>query len=70
MIENCSRSEVKEWNYEEGNGAIHTYIWLKDHDYVVILKNYKDGQLRLKTAYYIDFPHKRRKLEKKYNNRI
>jgi len=47
-----------------------TYLWLKDFDFLVLMKKYRDGSRRLITSYFIDYPHKRRKLEKKYNKRI
>jgi len=34
------------------------------------MKKYKDGGRRIKTSYYVDYPHESRKLEKKYLKRI
>jgi hypothetical protein len=70
MIDNSRQPEVLAWDYEEGDRTVKTYIWLKDHDFLVLLKKYKDGRRRLLTAYYIDQPHYRRKLEKKYKRRV
>ena len=70
MISNSEKHEVWAWDYKEGDGSIKTYIWLKDFDFLVLMKKYPDGSRRLITSYYIDYPHKRRKLEKKYRRRI
>jgi len=70
MLDNLSEPEVLHWDYEEGNKDIHTYVWLKDHDYLIVMKKYKDGNRRLITAYYLDYDHTRRKLLKKYESRI
>jgi hypothetical protein len=69
-IENSSKPEVLAWDYKEGGGSINTYLWLRDFDFLVLMKKYRDGSRRLITSYFVDFPHKRRKLEKKYNKRI
>jgi len=65
-----SRPEIRDWDFEEGDGKIHTYIQLLGWDFVVILKKYPDGRRRLVSAYCIDFEHKRQKLQKKYENRL
>lgn len=70
MIEHPDESEIIDWDYLEGSGNIHTYVWLKEHDFVVIMKKYKDGRRRLVTAHYIDYPNKKRKLASKYEKRI
>ncbi|OPL19061.1 MAG: hypothetical protein AVO35_12705 [Candidatus Aegiribacteria sp. MLS_C] len=61
---------VLAWDYEEAKNTIHTYVWLVDWDYLIIMKKYPDETRRLITAHCILYPHKKRKLEKKYNNRI
>ncbi len=70
LIENAEKSEVLAWDYEEGNGSIKTYSWLKDLDFVVIMKKYPDGKRRLITAFYVDSEYKRRDFENKYKKRI
>jgi len=70
LIEHPDESEIIDWDYLEGSGNIHTYVWLKEHDFVVIMKKYKDGRRRLVTAHYIDYPNKKRKLASKYEKRI
>lgn len=70
MLDNDNEPEVLGWDYEEGDRSIRTYVWLKDYDYLVIMKKYKDGARRLITSYYIDYAHKKRKLTKKYHKRL
>ena len=70
LIENPERQEVIWWDYREASGDIHTYIWLKEYDFVVVMKKYRDGKRRLISAFHISYSHTRRSLEKKYNRRI
>jgi hypothetical protein len=70
MLDNADKLEILDWDYEEGDGTIKTYVWLKDNDYLTILKKYPDGRRRLITSFWIDYQNTRRKLEKKYENRI
>jgi hypothetical protein len=70
LIEHPEDSEVLAWDYEEGNKDIHSYVWLKNHDYVVVLKKYKDGRRRIITAYWIDYEHKRKDLLRKYQQKV
>lgn len=70
MLDNLGQPEILDWDYEEGNGGIHTYVWLKDFDYLIVMKKYPNGQRRLITAYYLDYENTRRKLLKKYERRM
>jgi hypothetical protein len=70
MIENSLQPEVLAWDYREGDGDIHTYVWLKDRDFVVIMKKYRNGRRRLITSFYVDEDYKRRDFERKYAERI
>ena len=70
MLDNPDKPEVLAWDYKEGDRSIKTYVWLKDYDYLVLLKKYRNGGRRLVTSYYIDYPHKRRMLERKYSQRV
>jgi hypothetical protein len=70
MIENAREDEILAWDYMEAKGKVNTYIWLKDYDFLVLMKKYPDGRRRLLTSFYIDYPNYRRKLEKKYARRI
>lgn len=55
---------------EQTGVSIHTYVWLKDLDYLIVMKKYPNGQRRLITAYYVDYENTRRKLRKKYEGRV
>jgi len=69
-LDSIPRFEILNWDYEEGDGVIHTYVWLKDYDYLVILKKYKDSSRRLITAYWIEYENYKKKLRNKYERRI
>lgn len=70
LIENLDEKEVVSWDYIEGNKKIRTYIWLRDHDYVVILEKGKNNIAFIITAFYVDGESRRRNLKKKYEQRI
>lgn len=70
LIENATQPVVLAWDYQEGNGDIHTYVWLKDSDFVVIMKKYPDGRRRLITSFYVDKDYKRQDFERKYAKRL
>ena len=70
MIDHSDKPEVFAWDYKESSGDIRTYVWLKNYDFLVLMKMYPNGRRRLITSYYVDHGHKRRKLEKKYAKRI
>lgn len=70
MLDNLSEPDILHWDYQEGDKDIHTYVWLKELDYLIVMKKYKDGRRRLITAYYLDYEHSRRKLLNKYKNRV
>ena len=65
---------VRSWDYREAHGQVHTYFWLENWDYVVILE-FSDTDAAgpvylLVTAYHVDYESERRDLRKKYNQRI
>lgn len=69
--------ELKVWDYLEGNGRTRTYVWLKDWEYVVVLEKQTRRQAGrslpialLITAYHVDGPASRRRLTRKYEQRI
>jgi hypothetical protein len=70
MIDNSNKEEILHWDYKEGRGTIHTYIWLKDYDFLVIMKKYPDGRRRIITSFFIEYNNYRIKTEKKYSKRI
>ncbi len=68
VIANSTEPEVEVWDYEEGRGRVRTYVWLRDHDYLVVLEKRQKriGLVAfLVTAFHIDGPGKRADLEKK-----
>lgn len=70
MLDHLEEQEILDWDYEEGDGSVRTYVWLKDFDYLIVMKKYRDGRRRLITAYYIDYENMRRKLLKKFERRL
>ena len=70
IIEHSTKPEVWAWDYKEGGGKINTYLWLKHYDFLVLLRKSRKGNRYLLTSFCIDYLHKRRELEKKYNKRI
>jgi hypothetical protein len=70
MLTRTEELEVRAWDYEESDKGIKTYVWLKDFDFLVLLKRYPDGSRRLLTSFYIEYPNYRRKLERKYSRRV
>ena len=73
VIENNSDSAILFWDYLEGNGRTNTYIWLKEHDYLVILekRTMSNGVFYfIVSSFYIYYKAKRLDLTDKYNRRI
>lgn len=69
MLKNSTENEVLAWEYEEGNGTIKVYVWLKNHDYLAVMKKTKKGGLILLTAYWLEYNNAKRKLMRKYEAR-
>jgi hypothetical protein len=70
LIDNPCKPEVLSWDFKEGDGGIKTYIWLKDLDYLVIMKKYSNNSCRLLTSFNIEHKSYKSKLLKKYKKRI
>jgi len=71
-INNARDISVKLWIYREGNGRLHTYIWLEDWDYVIVfdMRTQRIGNVFfLLTAYHVDGKNQRRHLKGKYAKR-
>jgi len=66
LIAHPGKPEVLAWDYEEGDRTIKTYVWIKDYDFVVIMKKFPDGKRRLITSFYVDSEYKRKDFERKY----
>lgn len=62
--------EVLAWDYDEGHGVTKTYVWLQNYDFVVIMKKYPDATRRLITSFWLEYENTKRKMRKKYQNRI
>jgi len=70
MLDWPDRAEILDWDFEEADGTIKTYVWLKDHDFVVIMKKFPDETRRLITSFWIEYNNTRRKMQKKHDNRL
>jgi hypothetical protein len=70
MLENCHDPEVLFWDFKESDGTVHTYLWLHEHKFAVILKKYPDGSRRLVTSYFVDKEGKERTFRSKYKRRM
>ena len=70
IIEHATEDEIWAWDYLEGNGNTHSYVWLRAWDFVVIMKKYPDRRRRLITSFYVDNDYKRQDLKRKYENRL
>ncbi len=70
IICNHQKNEILDWDYKEGDGTIKTYLWLKEHSFLVILKLFPDGSRRLVTSFHVNYASKKIELERKLENRI
>jgi hypothetical protein len=70
LMESCHDPAVLFWDFKESDGTVHTYVWLHEHSFVVILKKYPDGSRRLVTSYFVDKEGKERTFRSKYKRRI
>lgn len=71
-IEHAGESAVMVWDYEEADGQIRTYVWLKEWGYVIVLEQQQKrlgAIFMLITAFCVDYEAKRRDLESRYANR-
>ncbi|RJP82591.1 MAG: hypothetical protein C4522_02965 [Desulfobacteraceae bacterium] len=72
-ISNSDDGFVRAWDYQEGRKKIRTYLWLEPLDYVIIMEKQKKGGRDIAfliTAYHIDGDSTRRRLMRKYQNRV
>lgn len=70
MLDHLDDPAVLHWDYAEGDGDIHTYVWLQALDYLIVMKKYHDGRRRLITAFRLEYENKRRKLAQKHAQRL
>ena len=69
VIENAHKNDVVAFDHREARNKVRTYLWVQRCDYVVILEK-KRTVAFLVTAYNIDNDLQRKKLDKKFNNRL
>jgi len=71
ILESDENEDVLVFDYDHGakDKGIRRYVWLKKHDFVVILKA-KEEIFYLITAFYIDSKWKRKDFQDKYNKRL
>lgn len=69
IMESDDREEILIFEYVEGakDKGSRRYIWLYEHDYLVILQEKAHSYFWV-TAYYIEYPNQRRKYEKRYRD--
>lgn len=65
ILENHSEPEITYFEFLESDGSIHDYYWLKDEDFIVIMKKMTPNYT-IVTAFAIDGKRERGNLEKKY----
>jgi len=70
MLDQSNQPEILDWDHDEGDGTIKTYVWLRNFDFVVIMKKYPDGGRRLVTSFWIEYGNTRRKMQRKYDCRL
>lgn len=72
-IDNGSPPDVLVFDYEEGGGQLRRYLWIHECDYLVILEKRKPGgkdkAYMLITAFYLDGPSSKRRIQRKYDER-
>jgi len=69
-IENHSNSEIKLFYFYENNHKIRLYLWVHNHDFLVILQKLGNTESYIVTSFYIDNDRKRDKTQKKYDDYI
>lgn len=72
-IDNSNPPDVLVFDYEEGDGKIRRYLWVHECDYLVVLAKRseagRDKAFLLVTAFYLDGPSSKRRIQKKYDQR-
>lgn len=64
ILENRNEPDIIYFEFQESNGAIHHYYWLRSEDFVVIMKKIAPNYI-IVTAFAIDGKNERSYLEKK-----
>ena len=69
ILENSENyEEILVFAYGEKKTA-RTYVWIKERDYLIVLKPLNGDRHLLLTAFFIDQPHTKRAIERKYRER-
>jgi len=70
-MERSERAEIKVFDYDHGikDIGVRRYIWLDEHDYVLILQKKKKTLFWI-TAYHVDSEGGRRDLARRYEKRL
>ncbi len=70
-MESSERAEIKVFDYDHGikDIGVRRYIWLDEHDYVLILQKKKKALFWI-TAYHVDSEGGRRDLARRYEKRL
>lgn len=72
LIKNYQDPSILHFLYEHSGGkrkVVRTYLWLKEHDYLVILEE-RPSSAFLHTAYHLDGPSGKGAIKRKYEERI
>lgn len=75
IIDHEAAVEMLTWDFDQDTNrgtTVRTYVWLKDHDYVVILERQpkqKGDIFMLVTSFFVNFESKRRDLQSRYERR-
>jgi hypothetical protein len=78
VIQNSGDPAVSRWDFKEGSGRVRTYLWLREHDYVVIMERKTKCRKHtgerfdiydLITAFHVDGDDERLKLLSKHDRR-
>lgn len=75
-IDNDSMPEVLTWDFKQDTRrgmVIRSYVWLKEHDFVVILERQEKRRgdvFMLITSFHVDYEGKRIDLKSRYERRI
>jgi hypothetical protein len=71
VIEHAHEPEVMEWDFENHTKKrIETFIWLKEYDFIVIMKKLKNSKHLLLTAFCLSHKRRIKMFEEKFNKRI
>jgi len=69
-IENHTHGEIKLFYFYENNRKIKLYLWVHNHDFLVILQKLGSTESYIVSSFYIDNDRKRDKTQKKYDDYI